>query len=887
MKTLWLVVLVLLCVVLVAGNGAAPLRAQKSALWTEPANLSQSGGASAPVIAVARSGAFHALWWDAIDGSRYARGVISNSVPIWGKPVALPAIVAGFDRSNINRPVPLPPIKPRLEFGENGVGHLLFRSNASDLLYATVQAEQYSAPAVLARSVLASDSFIDISNTLTLAYVVTDTRIQPAGIYYARRGQSLRASPVITSPYFRTARESDVQVSVASNTSNIVILTWLQSRDEQARVSRSIDGGLTWLPPEPVVSRSAQSGLASQTSVTYLPNGEFMLLWRDAGASGCGFTQRRSNDNGATWTAPERVLGELRTCPTEWRFYRSGGALWFVGTQQRTLGADNSITLARWGVDAWTVSPNVDFGSEDPVTRRSRTLNCVNASIGLEQIALIGCDTRRDVFASVNAVSITQLLPALNSPWTAARPIGLQAGAIRSVNTAIGLNGAPFALIGLSPSDANRSANTLLLSQESQGIWGNASSAVQASSAGSSGQPVAVAMNKPSFAISADRMHVAWRGGESGRVFYSRAFLREAASRDGWSAPVALPSASPVGGAPALVRDPRADTLHVLYPVAFNEARGIYFSTSNDGGASWLTPTLAFDAAAAGWVGVDEPQLLLDPRGNFLHALWFRLNSADPAAPRTLVYARSTDDGATWMQPQVIGDGLIHAPRLALATNGALMAIWTRAVPSNAPETPVETLSAVSSDNGQNWSQPAQVPGFEVISGEAALTAADGGAMMLAALGATASNESQLLVSTWQDDKWSAPERVLMRQPADAANTVTLAIQPSGTLHALLTLGVLQTDGSLKTELRTVSRAIAPSNPKPLPPMRLKATVQPTPAPTATVRVPPTATPAPVSTAAPDLSPVRGANQQLIYGLAAAIAAIFIALVVFSILRRR
>ena len=62
----------------------------------------------------------------------------------------------------------------------------------------------------------------------------------------------------------------------------------------------------------------------------------------------------------------------------------------------------------------------------------------------------------------------------------------------------------------------------------------------------------------------------------------------------------------------------------MIYAVPYNERRGIYYVRSNDGGTTWLTPILVFDAVAAKWESVDKPRLVLDANANVLHAVWLR-----------------------------------------------------------------------------------------------------------------------------------------------------------------------------------------------------------------------------------------------------------------------
>lgn len=865
----------------------AALRMQDSAPWTESVNLSTSGGASDPLVAVTNSNQYMALWWDQIDGARFSRGTISDTRAVWSAPVALPAVNGGFDRSNISRPIVLPPVEPRLEFGANGVGYLTYRNKLNELYLSTYVNGAFGPPVVLGRGVLAVNSRVDVSSTLALAYVLTDTRVQPAGLYFAKRGPVPVVSVITTSLYFRTARAEDVQVSLAGDGKGTEIVAWIQSREDQARYARSTDGGRTWSEPLPIVPRAAQLGLTAHVSVGVIPNGEFMMLWRDASAPGCGFMQSRSNDAGATWTNPERVLGEVGACPADWRLTPNGKDLWLVGTPSRSVGADASILLARWDGEAWA-SADIDFGSADPLTRRSRTLACLRASLGLDQLVLIGCDARRDVFAAVNARPLEDVLPAFKSAWISRGAITLPPGSISAIETAVGRNGAAYAMVG-QITTVGSTPNLLSLTQEQQGIWGASSVALQAvSSQTRNDQPVSVTLRDPAFVVDGDQMHAVWRGGASDTVFYSHAFLREAASRDGWTEPVVLPSLGPVGGAPALASDPRDDALHALVPVGYNEERGIYLMSSFDGGMTWTAPVTVFDAKAAGWSATDDALLLIDPRANTLHAFWQRVNSSDRNAPRELYYARSEDNGLTWKSAIRLVEGPMRGVRVAQDESGALVVAFARMVPTNAPETPFAPFALYSRDGGQNWSRADQVPAFGAISGDVALATTDGGALYLGAIGATDNAESQLQVAAWQDSRFGQPETLALRQPASSANALALAVKPQGALHALVRLDVLQPDGRTRPELRTWVRAIDAAKPAALPGAPSRGQVAaPTPQPTATVPVLPTPTPRPVSTAAPASAPVTGPNMQLIYGVAAAVLAILAALVVFTLLRRR
>ena len=885
-KTLAWITCALMCAAPLLSS--APVAAQTDTLWTEPVNLSTSGGASRPVIAISPNQGLHALWWDEIDGMRYSRGVFTSTAPVWSAPVLLPAIIGGFDKSITVRKVALPPHDVSFAFGENNVGHLLFKNADDQLLYAQVVNDKFSLPLVLARDVLASDSSLDVSGTLHLAYTVINTRTQPTGIYYSRRGPTPFVSAVSISPYFRTAKPGDVQLSVASDGQGTVLLAWFQAREEQSRFVRSIDGGKTWSEPQPVVERSDQMGLAARVSITRAPNGDFLLIWRDESAAGCGFTQRRSTDGGATWSAPERIFGALTLCPASWRFATSDKQLWLIGVPDRAGGADTAVTLAVWDGSIWNGPVPVDLSLKDTAGGRARELACVDVAMRDMLMAFIGCDVRRDVYAAVNTIPAAEFIPALKQPWTVPVRISAETGRVQNMVGVQGENGTPYAMWSVTDREGADRATSLYVSEGAQGTWpaGTIVASVNSVTSGSRIQPVG--MDNPSMAVQGTRAHAVWRGGESGRVFYSRAFLREVQSREGWSQAAMLPSLSDVGGTPSIVADPRGEQLYVLYPVGFNEARGVYLSRSMNGGSSWLSPTLVFDASAAGWNGVQDAGIMMDARANVLHATWLRAATSDGAGKRAIFYSRSADSGETWTPAVQLAEGTVNAPHMAIASNGAVVMIWTSLRASaEDPKAPYELWSRYSPDRGQDWGDGERVEGYSRLSGDAALAASDAGQVFLGAMGQSDSAESQLLLSEWAGVAFAAPEPFPLRQPSALGNTLALVLQPQGVLHALMGMDVLQSDGTLKRELRVTAREIKLQPGQPIPTFTpMPATATPI-VPTAAPEVSPTPLVMAISTVNPAQPTGNAGTLQLVYGMIAAIVAILVALVVFGVMRRR
>ncbi len=78
-------------------------------VWSPPVNLSQSGAASAPVIAAEADGTLHILWWDKFDGAKYAYYTADKG---WSKPVTVATIVGA--RPTSQSPTPVAPDQLRL-----------------------------------------------------------------------------------------------------------------------------------------------------------------------------------------------------------------------------------------------------------------------------------------------------------------------------------------------------------------------------------------------------------------------------------------------------------------------------------------------------------------------------------------------------------------------------------------------------------------------------------------------------------------------------------------------------------------------------------------------------------------------------------------------------
>ena len=853
-QVLWLLATLLI----VQGLGFAWHALAQSAeeTWTPATNISKSGAASQPIVAVAPDGTLHALWWDAIEGEKYARGAaieyngITQTLALsttWSKSVAVPAIVGS--RLTTTNPQTgkvtvslVAPREPSMLLDARNNVHAFWFDVDNQLLSAMTLGGGWSGSEVLADSALNMDAVADVKGTLHLAYIRTlNTPGNPSGIYYRTpAGGTDWSVPVLVfaSLYFRAAKPDQVHVSVAGDGQGNVLITWDDFEQGQSFYSRSTNGGRTWSQPQSVTG--SKTALATRARVTATPKGDFFFLWQDTSTGGCGVSQRRSTDGGQTWNAPERVLSGLDRCLNSWSFnFGEGSTLWLVGATatDRTDPSGNTLILAVWDGRAWSQPVDVNVNYRDPTTGKSGGLSCLSVELAGPTAGVIGCSSNGDVWTARNAVELNRLIPAVRLSWSAPEqllnltsPANLQNAPALAVDT----KGKLYAVLSLSPS---RDGPGVAL----HSAWWNGS---KWSLAIPAIRPKAGKADQPSLAIDQqDRLHLVWSGGNSGEIFYSWKYARDAASTLGWSEPVELPAPTAIGSWPHIIADPRGDVLHVVYAAPYNEKRGIYYVRSNDGGSTWLTPTLVYDAAAAGWDSANKPRLALDAALNTLHVAWLRTNLPGGAGPQAVVYARSMDGGQTWSNPSSIAEGTVDWPQVAVGGPGQILLAWNQGPPGNSEgEVLAEAWSQFSATAGGQWTKAASVRGFADLTGPLGL-ASNGASVSLVGLGRDPGGEATLFYSQWDGQAWSEREKLDLGRNAMAGNTASAAIIPkAGQLAVVMRLNVIAADGTARFDAQTVGRNVvvapAPAAPPPtftpLPTALPKDT--PTPLPTATPR---------------------------------------------------
>jgi hypothetical protein len=337
---------------------------------------------------------------------------------------------------------------------------------------------------------------------------------------------------------------------------------------------------------------------------------------------------------------------------------------------------------------------------------------------------------------------------------------------------------------------------------------------------------------QPTLAVDAGGvLHAVWSGGDSGRLWYSQAFVRDAPTAAGWTAPSPVPALRPVGASPSLLSDEQGG-LHLLYAIPLNENRGIYYVRSDDQGQNWSEPVLVFDAVAAEWARIAEAYLARDATGR-LHAVWTRNALPDSNSSLGAYYARSDDNGQTWTGAlELSAGGEVNHPRVVAASPDQIHVTWLRWSLGK-----IELWHKVSPDAGQTWSEPLRVLDTTAGLGEHVNLTSDGqGNVILSGIQRTAENAAGLFSMQWAGEAWGDYQRVSLGYDAtDEAGAIPVLLA-GGTLGAVYRVRVPYVEGGAYYSIGYTQRPVtiepipaAPTfTPPPQPTGTLAPTVEPT-----------------------------------------------------------
>jgi hypothetical protein len=808
--------------------------------WAPPVNLSQSGGATNPVMVIDDTGTMHVFWLDEYAGYFYRSG----DGETWSERVR---VVPPFD-----------PYSPYLILGRDNRVHALWIDEDDDLFWSRARTDQLADSTSWTASQLIASSVIDFSVEVDEQYVVHVTYIYnedeeglSAGVGYmssADNGSSWSEPTFLfQSPYIRGLEADNANIDVASSELEDglrVYSGWGNRVRKQIFLARSLNGGSTWDEPfmvdgpDPTDPNSVPFNLQIAAFEEYA-----LLVWqRGLPEVGCNVYYRMSGDGGNTWSERERMLEDFQNCPDEINFLGVGdGYVILQGT------FPSQVIFQAWDGTKWS-EPKLQsqlFSFEDSETFSVIDFECLQFAHNHinEGISVIGCDRAGgDVwFTSRNIGDTSTWYP---SPPVWADPIAISVVA-NEIDTPILVGGQDEMMHAFwsqrsEGSSTNTPENSIYYARWDGEKWSRPTSILY-SIEGSASQPYAVVDQN-------DHLLAVWSGSDSGQVYFSKAIASQALRTNDWTLPQPLPS--PTFGA----RSPHilsigTSNVFVTYAVPLNEARGIYLTISEDSGITWTEPLQVFDAAGAGWDMVDSPILARAEDGS-LHAIFTRYSLPGGSGSLGFYYTRSEDGGETWTQADLVDPNPVNWNRIVSGRDGVLHRIWQARPPTSRG---FLILHQYSLDLGYNWSPSETI---------ANLGLADPGVIASLAVGSTnvmhllhpvktPSGEFSLNHWVWSGDRWVRREDLILdMNQVKGLNSLSAAASPTGRISVIFfapsaiesSQNVSET--VLLFSIRAVDISILPAAPlPPLPPpptptLTPGAAFEPTMAPTPTIDLP-------------------------------------------------
>jgi hypothetical protein len=444
------------------------------------------------------------------------------------------------------------------------------------------------------------------------------------------------------------------------------------------------------------------------------------------------------------WSAAEPVGLSLSACPRgDWFSYSQDHLVWVwgEGTSQLTIAARDLQT------GEWSLPQNFSFNFTLDIGQ-SISMGELSAVLNDDTLAVIGSDAGSgEIWMTSARLDPSALSHPAVSPWSDDLIVTTEQGTVGMPSIAMDRDGRSHMvyLVGSQPGPVFTAGSSMFYSRSDQS---------------SATRPVPVSSferdiyRDPSlvYAPSNDELHLVWSGGQQGEIMYTRANASEAASL-GWLSPVIL-SAQGGEAMPQIVVDSYGK-LHVLYIITLNEARGVYITSSEDGGKSWSEPAIVFDAAGAQWQMVDHPTFGAAPDGT-LYAAWVHTALPGLGSPKGIYSSISKDSGITWENPILLAGAGFDQPQIAITSTtihvlmkntatGGLFYRWGN----------LEEITPT----GEGWSTSASAPGSANLDGSFDVSATSTN-LFLAAAG----SDGNILYSTWGQNNssvgWTSQERV-------------------------------------------------------------------------------------------------------------------------------
>ncbi len=807
---------------MILASGAVPQDAAAQSAgqeWSDPLNLSRSGGAENPRLLVTPSGAQLVIWDDAYTASALRGGMggfATGAEGTWGAPTRVEFPFAG-------RPT-------RLLAGAGNLIHAFWIDATGSLRHGAASLTSLAGGGswggqVIATSVTAFDVAVDSSGRFqVVCLIAAEGASVPAGIYTMRsglRGDAWSApSAIYRSDYFRaflpagegrpsSTSESQVlphvEIEVSQEEgSQQVYMAWDNPALKRIFLAISQDGGATWGEPVELESPDAESPYSTPHDVVVsAAANQVLLLWQDSEEGGsCTQVYQTSEDLGVTWSDPSPVLGEQSACLEGIQVLGRVGdnTLVFAGLQGRALilawnGIDWSLPHTEAGLDVFT----------NPETFGFVELGCRQAALAGDRLVVVGCgieDGGTDVWQTERPLDVVEAWFDPSQGWSEIGAVAIASDPMLSFDAAGDGTGQVLVLWSAPHSDlAEGATSDLVYAGLDQGQLVG---------------PFAVLTRQDGLAkqlhLLVDgegRLLAVWSGGVAGELSFSWASVPEAGSGAGWFAPDAVPAPATVGDSPRLLES-ASGSLTLAYAIAFNEARGVYVATAEASSLEWGQPVRVFDAAAAGCGKVEQTNLTSGPDGA-LDLAWVCASLPGGIGPMAIYHARSSDGGLAWSEPGLVLERRAAWSQIAVDRGGILHLVWEERLGGR-----IYTWDAISRTGGVDWEEPLSISVVDGRAGFSSMSTDSSGRLHL--LQAVQEGEARPILhyTEWDGSAWRAGEDLTLavQDIADLEGLASTVDRTHGLVAIYAGIAPRDSSGVAENELHFAAIPLPPAPPE-------------------------------------------------------------------------
>lgn len=811
-------------------GSVTPTRAQSSSqVWSDPVNVSNSGSALDPVIVANKDGSLHAIWRAVKGGFRYSRsddGVTWTPSQTILFPFVDKALLTNTPNLEQGREFPY-----RLISSPDGVINIFWITVQGDLMFARANSEQLPVPSSwaglerLGESVLNFDVDITATGEFHVAFV-RNNNDEEAGIYYRRSPNGALWSGAVnlySSQYVAFMKFTDAHVSVSASDnpeSPIVLVAWDVPALKRIFMATSVDDGLNFAEGKQVKGPEDTGGYGTPFGIKLgVAENKILMVWQtgEPGATQCTFYSQYSQDAGQTWTDPTTVLDARSLCPEQLNFLLEQDDFFMV--MMKFKGANPALMV--WNGMEWS-NPQVQnelSSFTNPLTFDTILLGCKNETLSGTTLYLAGCDegTGGDIWVTSRSLEPLDQWFGSTPEWNYPEVLALKPQLISNVVQLPEGGRIHTVWTESSQSETGGASTSLYYARFADGRWSASNEVIK----GLLGRPAEISM----AVGNQENLYVVWVEEQAGSLVYTTANSGRAGLRTEWSDPRGIPTGTRLNASPDILVD-ASGKLVIAYSVPFNEGRGIYVIQASGRDPAWSLPVKVFDAVAAEWDWVDNPQITLTSDGK-LHVLFSRV-ARDGMYATGLYYSQSADGGMTWSTAELIREGSITWSEIVSYDNSTLHRFW-----QEDRNGVVSNFYQVSRDSGITWENAIEITGvLDYVSPVTLVLNGTGDMHFLRIVNGDTPNfvkEYGLVVEDWQWDgtRWSNQTSRTINVKGDRANFfVSGGLTTDGWLSALVSADYLDLAGEVQSQIVGISRQAEVNNPSAEPFFALISTPQ-------------------------------------------------------------